>query len=454
MALADARAMLPSLGSAPADVEAEALALRRLADWCTRYTPWAGVDGADGLLLDISGCAHLFGGEAAMLDEIRHRFRAMGVRCRLGLADTPGAAWAVARYGGTQRIVAPGGVAAALADLPVEALRLDADAVLLLQRLGLTTIGLVQAIPRATLVRRFPGRLPEQDPGLRLDQAFGRRDEPISPSEPPPTYRIWSAPAEPLLEAAQVEALFPRLLEQLCALLEQDGMGVRRLALIGYRADGSTVRADIGVGLPSRDAAHLARLFAPRLQQIEPGFGIDGLLLNALVVQKQDAAQVSLAEQADDASALAQLVDRLANRLGPGRVHRMAAVQSHVPERAVRPVTAAQPGTPWPHAAPLGSGRPLLLFARPEPVQVMAQVPDAPPASFTWRRVPRRVRHAQGPERIAAEWWLTPQGVGGRTRDYYRVEDVAGRRYWLYRDGIYEEPQKGEPLWYVHGLFA
>jgi len=459
MALADARAVAPSLRTRTADAAADARDLRKLALWCTRYSPWTATDGADGLLLDVTGCAHLWGGEAGLLADLRRRLDALGLKSRLALAETAGAAWGLARYGAFPRpedaVVAAGGLREALRPLPVEALRLAPEIVLLLQRLGLKTVGALYGLPRAALRRRFSSSELSAAVVLRLDQALGARDEPLSPLLPVPLYRSRAAFAEPVLDGAFIAAILDDLLADLCRVLARDLKGVRRLTLTAARVDGTTATLGIGASAPSRDARHLAYLFKEKLDALDPGFGIDALILSAESVDPLTEEQRALHDREVDGARLAELVDRLANTLGAENVEEIHGRESHIPERAeaLRPAGAAR--SAWPDRLPAKPLRPFRLLARPEPIEVMAEVPEGPPLFFTWRRLARRVARAEGPERIAPEWWRNFQGADDPLRDYYRIEDVEGCRYWVFREGLYGEVSRdGRPRWYVHGLFA
>ncbi len=447
MTLADARALVPTLAVLPADPAADARALGRLADWCIRYTPWTAVDredqcGSAGLWLDITGCAHLFGGESALIRDIEARLRTFGFAARAAIADTPGAVWAWARFAAiaspSEAVIAPGAQRAALAGLPTAGLRLDAETIALLQGLGLRRIGDLYRVPRASLPARFGALLLH-----RLDQALDG-GEPLSPRQPPSACRAVLNFPEPILEAASIAAATQRLLHDLCGQLARREHGSRRFALTAYRSDGTTDSLAVGTGMPTRDAAHLARLFAGRLERIAPGCGIDAMTLAAAEVEPLGAQQVPLADRQTPTVDLTQLFDVLGTRLGHAQVMRLAARASHVPERAVRRIPAA--AQPSPVALP-DTPRPLRLFPRPEPIEASALLPDEPPFQFIWRGIVHRVARAQGPERIAGEWWRGR----GLTRDYYQVEDTSGRRFWLYRDHI-RQPQ--ETRWFLHGLFG
>ena len=476
MRLADARTLLADLATVRADPAADLQGLERLALWCNRFTPWCAVDASDdgdsgdgGLLLDITGCAHLFGGEAALMDEIAARLAGLGIETRLGLADTPGAAWALARFGPAAngrpetRIAAPGSTHTAIAGLPVEALRLAVEDAHLLRRLGLVTIGAVDELPRALLARRFPCRERGSAVLARLDRALGRQAEPLVPMVPPPACLERPALPEPLIDRAGLDAALTRLMPGLTASLERDGLGVRRLALWCYRGDGGVVRRAVATARATRDGDHLTRLFQETLETIDPGFGIDLMALRAERVELLAPAQLSLTDDGRRRGNVDLLVDRLLARLGTGAVCRLEPVACHRPEEAERPVPPGREPAPWRETSevPATPQRPFRLFDRPEPIDVMAEVPDDPPLLFNWRRVRRRVMRAARPERIEPEWWVGAGGRGEAVRDYYRIEHADGRRYWLYRAGLYGDAAAGtgtgtgtSPRWYVHGLYG
>jgi protein ImuB len=458
---ADARAIAPDLVSASAEPEEEQRALKALALWFERFSPQVAVDAElreqEGLLIDMTGGAHLFGGEEALLDEIVRRLKAADIPATAAIADTPGAAFALARWSGRNTAIAPPGkTREALADLPVEALRLSGDAVRLLARFGLQRIGDLYGLPRAGLARRF--RDPE---GLalvrRLDQALGVEAEPLKPERPSPDYRAWQAFAEPLLEAEGVAFALPALAAALAAELERDGKGARVLALDAFRTDGRVVRLAAGLSAPSRTPAHLMRLLKEKgVETLDLGFGADALMLSALTAEpladRQAELQGDVRLQGEDV--LAGLIDRLQARLGEGAVQTPEGVQSHLPERSERWV-AAGPKPPTAFAPP-PRPRPILLFDPPEPVEAIADLPDSAPSRFTWRRVARRVAKAQGPERLSPEWWRPASG-SGRTRDYYAVEDETGCRFWLYREGLYDRLEGQDdrlPRWWIQGVWG
>jgi protein ImuB len=459
---ADARAICPDLVSVPAEPAEEARALEALALWFERFSPLVAVDDAaafEGLVLDMTGAAHLFGGEPALLREILARLDAAGVPACAALADTPGAAWALARYSRRRMSLAPpGGTREAIADLPVEALRLDEAAVRLLARFGLQRIGDLYSLPRAGLARRFRG-----DEGLalvrRLDQALGVEAEPLTPLRPLADYRAWQVFAEPLVDMDGVGFALPPLAQALAQQLERDGQGARRLALDAFRTDGRVVRLTAGLSAPSRAPAHLLRLLKEKgLEHLDLGFGADALMLTALTAEPLAGTQGELegdVRLAAADAALAGLIDRLTAKLGEGAVRRPQAVESHLPERSERWVPAG-PRPPACAASDPGRPRPLLLFDPPEPVEAIAELPDSAPSRFVWRRAAHRVAKAQGPERLSPEWWRPAATQGPhRTRDYYAVEDDAGRRFWLFRDGLYNrEDLDALPRWWIQGVWA
>jgi protein ImuB len=446
----DAGALCPELAAAEADLAGDQEALLALADWCVRFSPAVAVDTPDGLMLDISGVSHLWGGERAMLDDLLARLAANGVPARGSIADTAGAAWALARYGPDRTIAPVGGHPPLLEGLPIAGLRLDATAAAQLPRLGLTRIGRIMGLPRGQLARRFGAHVM-----LRLDQALGQADEALTYRRPPSPWFDRVAFAEPISVLDDLVRAAGDVAEKLCARMALEGQGARRFLFTYHRLDGMAPAQEVRLSLAGRDTRRLVKLLAPKLEAIDPGFGIEVVTLTAHEVEPLSDRQGQL--EGDRAAAreetLAPLVDRLTNRLGEGRVWRAEPRASHVPEQAVaaRPALSVVGGTGWDPDRP----RPLRLFRRPEPITVIAKLPDDPPRTFTWRGRPHRVSRAEGPERIAEEWWGRPIGevTPAALRDYYRVEDEAGGRYWLFREGLYSD---GEPLprWWLHGLFA
>jgi protein ImuB len=462
MALADARAMYPALAAADADTEADAKLLESVADWCDRYTPLAGLDAPDGILLDVTGCAHLFGGEAALCRDLVERLAWQGLQACAAVADTVGCAWAVARYCRAP-IVAKGAARAVLSPLPFAALRIDTETVAALAQAGLKRIADVIDRPRAPLAARYG-----QDFVRRIDQALGREDEPIRPRLPLPAAMAEQRFPEPIGREEDVLGTIEQLARELDRVLERRGEGARLMQVALFRADGKVHRLELGTAAPLRDPARVRRLFADRLtvqgDECDPGFGFDMLRLSALVTERFDPPQIGLSGGGDDAADLAHLIDRLGARFGLRRVCRLEPRNTHIPEFAVAAVPAHAPRK---KLLPLIEGReldsqaptrPIRLFQRPEQIEAIAEVPDGPPVRFRWRHVLHEVARVEGPERIAMEWWHDANG-NKLTRDYFRVESRQGARVWLYREGLFgrELGQPGmpdKPTWYLHGLFA
>lgn len=459
---ADALAMIPHLMCQSADPAADGAALKALAIWAERWSPSVSLDpsgwrGLEGLFLDVAGAAHLFGGEVALLTQIRRRLAEAGTSARVAMAPTPGAAWALARWGeGQDPVATDETVTDMLADLPVEALRLDDRIVTAARRLGLKTIGSLYAMPRAGLARRFR----DGDAiGLvkRLDQARGHVAEGLTPVRPPARYRIWQAFAEPLGDIAGVEARLPELADDLSRAMERDGQGARALTLTGFRTDGQITSLSVRLGLAGREASIWMRLFREAgFGRLDLGFGLDALMLTADVTEPVTARQGALETEAEarQAESLAALIDRLTARLGEDRVLTPVPVDSWIPERAemLRPALGCIPVSDSGEAG----RRPVLLLDPPEPIEdPLFDLPEGAPARFTWRRVSRRIVRAEGPERLSPEWWRPrPDGREMRTRDYYRVEDGEGGRYWVFREGLYGRDEGRTPSWWMHGLLS
>ncbi len=453
MALAQAQAMLPGLRvipETPQSARDDREALAALAAWCLRYTPSTRAVPPDGIWLDLTGCAHLHGGEAALLSELASFLSHAGLSARIGLADTPGAAHALAHFAtGALSIAAPGDREALLA-LPVEALRLEAGAAALLHRFGLRRVGELAALPRAPLARRLGAAV-----ALRLDQALGGVFEPIVPALPQTPVAERMDFAEPLLTAESLSGATGLLAARLCHRLQAQCLGARRLELRLHRVDGSRQTQRIALARASYSPRHIARLFDERLEQIDPGDGVEAMDLTAGVAEPLLAEQdrfrsVSMSED-PELTGLATLIDRLGNRLGMDRLWRPAPVQSDVPERSVARAAplarSADVLEAWPRDLP----RPVRLFDPPVPVRTMTTLPDSPPSFFIWRNHRHIVRAADGPERIAGEWWRRP-GELSAVRDYFRLEDETGRRFWLYRRGDGEHAATGDLRWFLHGL--
>lgn len=449
LGIAEARAMHPSIEIIEAEPEADQRLLESLADWCDRYTPLVAIDGTDGLFLDITGCAHLFGGERAMLDEVVTRFQGQGFDARGGLASTPGAAWAAARYS-HGKIIDPGEEQHFFAPLPLSALRLDTRIGANLESVGLRVAGALISAPRAPLVRRFGKTVT-----LRLDQALGHIAEPISPRLPMPALSVERIFFNAITQLDDIENLVGTLAVQLKRELERRAEGAERLQLQLFRVDGDVVRITVAASRPLREPKLIRRLFREKLagiaSNIDAGYGFDQVRLAAFSTAPLAPQQVSLGEDLDPEGDLAQFADRVHARLGEAALLMPRLVESHVPERAAPPVPFVLEPAKASLSSPALRERPIRLLDHAELVEVVAaEIPEGPPSRFRWRQVSYRVTRAEGPERIAPEWWDNADGIG--TRDYFRVEDEGGRRYWLYREGFYgaETP----PHWFIQGFFA
>ena len=515
MRLTDARALDPGLSAVTADPAGDAALLARLARWASRWSPLVEVDGEDGLRLDASGVAHLFGGERGLVADVEERFAALGLSARAAVAATAGAAWALARYaspsplcGGGRDPSRSGGrerggdspsprspsasrplpqrgeglerdLAVLLAPLPVAALRLPAGVTRTLERLGLKTIGALAGIERRSLARRFR----EADNPLdALDRALGRRDEPLTAAPFEAVPRALLRLAEPVVHPEAGAQALDLLVPRLVAELETRKLGARRLVLAGYRVDGEVAAAAAGCALATREAKHLRRLLADKAGTLDPGFGFDAFTLEASWCEPLGAVQDGLIGGPPPALEVARLVDRLSVKLGPERVRRPVAHESHVPERASgwssspselgegnrsaklrgggversskhpSTIPSARDGPPPHENVGRNALRPARLFDSPEAIGVIYATPEGLPRRFVWRRGVHDVVKAEGPERIAPEWWR--ERATARLRDYYRVEDREGRRFWIFREGVHGDGRGGEPAWYLHGVFG
>jgi protein ImuB len=461
MPVAQARALVPGLDVRDADPDADSAILTRLALFAARrWTPRAAVSSPDGLFLDLTGVSHLFGGEERMCRRIIAFCARAGFAARIAVAGTPGAAYALARFGGGG-LCPVNGEPEALAPLPLAALRVDEPVLAAARRLGLESVGDLLHLPRGPLQRRFGKTLL-----ARLDQALGRSGEAIEPVVPedPPSAALRFA--EPIATAEAIAGALGLLMSRLIATLREAGLGARTLALLCDRVDGRVERIAIGTARATRDGAHLLRLLSMKIERIEPGFGLDEMRLVAGRVEPLSPDQPSLrAERSnpagladpgllrsarnDEDSDLAMLVDRLAGRLGPGRLYRSTAVESDVPERSVARAGPLEPAIHWPRWP-----RPVRLLSPPERVEnVVALLPDQPPRRFTWRGRPYRVARADGPERIHGEWWKR-LAEAEAIRDYFQVEDEEGARFWLFRRGDGVDARTGDLSWFLHGVFG
>lgn len=484
MALTQARASVPALDVRDADPDGDRADLERVAvALARRWTPIVAISDPDGLFLDLTGTAHLHGGEERMARRIARLLARLGFTARIAIADTTGAAWAMARFpspsrrsravvrrtageGHTVLAIPPAAQRVALAPLPVAALRLDAEALELLDRLGIETIGELLVMPRAPLVRRFGAAIVR-----RLDQATGAAAEPIVAIAPPQPIAVERRFAEPILTAEAIDHWLRGLTGELAATLASAGLGARALLFVASRVDHQAQVLRIGFARATRDAAHIHRLIARRIEEIDPGYGIDALALHIRRAEPLGPQALGAALAERQAPDLAPLVDTLANRIGHARLWRQRPVESDVPERAaaaipaldppdddaarlalddVRRLDARAPDHPWHPRWP----RPARLLHRPERLDhVLAELPDQPPRRFTWRGEQHQVVRGDGPERITGEWWRRG-AERDAVRDYFRVEDEAGRRFWLFRRGDGVRPETGDLLWFIHGTFG
>jgi protein ImuB len=441
MTVTHAQSLIPDLALFDAAPEDDAAALTKLALWCIRYSPLVTPDPPDGVYIDIAGSAHLFRGEAALLEEMLRQLKSAGFDAKAAVADTPGCAWAVARYG-SLTAVSPGRASEAIASLPVCSLRIPPETVESLHEVGIERVAQLASKPRASLRLRFGGSVL-----LRLDQALGAASEPLPSLLPPEVPRTELRFVEPLADPEDLKRVIGKLCESLCETLERRGIGARRLDLVFLRVDNLAQAVRIGLSRPYREPVHLGKLLSERLVLVDPGFGIETATLIASRVEALAEKQTVGRHVAADGSDVdvGQLVDTLGVRLGQDRVFRIAPVESALPERAARRVAPLLPasGAEWPKTLP----RPSRLFATPEKSEAVAQLPDHPPRLFIWRNIRHRVTRADGPERIHGEWWVSAAETH-LIRDYYRVETADGARYWLFRSG--ETGQGG--AWFLHGV--
>ncbi|MEM8868777.1 MAG: DNA polymerase Y family protein [Pseudomonadota bacterium] len=453
--LGDARALVPDLDVYPAAPHEDAALLEQIGRWCDRYTPLVGLSGTDGLMMDISGCAHLFGGEAEMIEMLRARLRGQGFNLRLGVADTIGAAWGLARFG-TQPAALSGGDLAPLLALPLEALRIDEKTVLALRRLGLRRIGCLTPLPRAPLTTRFGAGLLQ-----RLDQALGRAAESLMPLTPPVDITAEKAFFDPITHADDITRSITLLAQTLVPLLEARDQGARALELRLFRVDGHRQHLIVEAAHPLRDPARIAALFRERIAglavDIDAGFGFDLVKLAVLRSETFAGTQGDLVSGSQNTDRFEALIDRLGARLGAERVRGFVGADTHIPERSfgtlpvIRMRGAAAAGSTAGALRVPPLTRPLWLMSRPEAIDVLAQVPDGAPMRFRWRKVGYVAARSEGPERIACEWWR--DGRAAPTRDYFQVEARDGYRFWMFRHGLYDR-ERTAPRWYMQGVFA
>jgi protein ImuB len=442
MTVALAQAMVPGLSVVEADPTGDAAGLERLAAWCLRYSPVAAPDPLDGIVIDVAGAAHLHGGETALVADILARLAAAGFAARAALADTWAAAWGLARFAPSGTISPQGESFAALEPLPVAALRLDPETVSRLRRLGFDTVFELTAAHRPSLALRFGPALTH-----RLDQARGAAGDPIEPIRAPEIPHTRLAFTDPLMHAGGLRIALTKLADALCADLDDTALAARRLDLVFHRVDGATAALRVGASQGTRDPAHIVRLFGERLDTIDPGFGIEAASLAATRTEPFTARQFTLRDRAEEVEPeLGPLVDRIANRIGARRLYRVVPVESDIPERTERRVAALSPA----HCLSWSEGpRPALVLTPPEPVEVVALLPDHPPRFFIWRGRRTAIARADGPERVHGEWWRADDEIW-LTRDYFRVEGTDGLRYWLFRAG----DGTADMRWYIQGAFG
>ena len=438
MTQADARAIYPDLTTDQADLPRESDTLAKLARWADRYSPLVARDGSDGLVADVTGVPHLFGGETGLRDDLRTRLERMSIEAVIAIAETRSAAFACARHGGG--IIPEGQVLQRIGQLPVSALRIDQRTTQALNRVGLGRIGDLTPLPRAPLAKRYGAGLV-----LRLDQALGVQSEPVAPDPVPPHFGVRMTIPEPIGLQADVMVAVSRLLDRLCRTLDQHHQGARRVRLDLQRVDRETASIDIGLVRPMRDAERIAAQFVKGVEDVDSGFGIDALRLVAYVTEPLPPEQLGGGPPVKQDDALADLLSRLGNRLGFDRILRLLPVESRIPERSFLLSPAAY-SAPEPFVRQRGPDRPILIFS-PEPVMAASMHrPGHPPVTFRWRRMRLTTLRATGPERIAPDWWYDDPTWRSGLRDYWRVETQEGRRLWLFHT-----PQK--PNWYVQGEF-
>jgi protein ImuB len=448
MPVAKAQVLVPGLVVRDAEPAADFEALERLALWVQhRVAPVVATDPPDGIVIDSTGADHLHGGEQSMLDALVGRLTLSGVAARAAVADSRGAAHALARHAARPSFVAPPGHGASVLEpLPLEALRLPEAMSSDLRVLGFERVGDLLAQPRAPLVRRFGPEL-----GRRIDQALGELAEPIEPVRSPDLIEARRAFGEPISAAETIARYIGKLAARLCLALEERGLGARRLDLLCQRVDNRTQAIRVGTARPVADARRLTRLLCDRIETIDPGLGIEAMTLVATIAEPLVRRQTVSALVEEPTPDVSDLVDVFANRIGEHAVYRAAPVSSDVPERSVCRIPALAPdtGAGWPGHWP----RPARLLRWPEPIETVALLPDHPPVSFTWRGIRRRVRRADGPERVFGEWWKRDAELAA-VRDYFRVEDEAGERYWIFRAGDGEDAGTGLHRWFLHGVFG
>ncbi len=443
MALADARAIIPYLKFFDDEPGRQSKLLNGFAEWFIRYTPVVAIDMPDGLILDVTGCTHLWGGEKQYLTEINNRLKKFGYSSRAAITDTIGAAWAIARYSNNAFIIGTGHQETALLSLPSSALRLEFEITERLEKLGLRKISQFISMSRSALRRRFGQQILK-----RLDQVLGHEEESIQPIHAVVPYQERLPCLEPIVTASGIEIALQQLLDNLCKRLTQEEKGLRMAVFKCYRVDGKIEQINIGTNRPSCNGRHLFKLFEDKISTIEPALGIELFILEAPKVEELSTLQEKLFESnagLDDIG-LAELLDRIGGKIGADNIHRYVPDEHYWPERSYK--LAATLDEKLQTAWKIDRPRPLQLLSSPEPIEVTAPVPDYPPMLFRYKGKLHKIIRSDGPERIEQEWWLQQ----GQLRDYYYVEDEEGCRYWLFRSGHYDEDKSYN--WFMHGFFA
>jgi protein ImuB len=441
MVVADCKAILPELEVLDYDPDEPGKLLMAIAEWCIRYTPVVSIDSTDGILLDVSGCTHLWGGEEEYLKNIYNRFKNFGYNIQIAIADTVGCAWAACRYGSAISIVTSNEQRRILSSLPPAALRLEAAVLDRLTKLGLQTISSFIEMPRTALRRRFGAGLL-----MRIDQAVGTKFEMLQPIKPVAAYEERLPSMEPIRTAIGIEIALKTLLETFCERLSRESKGLRKSEFRCYRMDGNIQKIEIGTNRPSRNTKHLFKLFELKIQQIEPDLGIELFTLEASVVEDLQSTQDALwTVSSKSESDIAELIDRLAGKTGTDSIRRYLPSEHYWPERSIKATSCLteKSSASWRTDLP----RPLHLLTKPEPIEVSVPIPDYPPLLFNYKGTLHTIKKADGPERIEQEWWTDKSEY----RDYYCLEDELGGRYWVFRLGDY---LTGDPKWFIHGFFA
>lgn len=442
MIVADAKVVCPEVKVVDDKIDLAEKLLNNLSIWFIKYTPVVAVDLPEGLILDVSGCTHLWGSEEAYLKDIINKLKSLGYHVRIAIADTVGTAWAVCRYGKEKAIIKSNEQAQALMRLPPEALRIENCISERLHKLGLHTISSFINMQRSALRRRFGEQLL-----LRLDQALGNKAEIIKPVIPVEPYHEHLPCLEPIQTATGIEIALQQLLEKLCTRFKKEGKGLRFAILKCYRVDNNVQQIQIRTNHPSNNTKHLFKLFETKIVGIEPALGIEVFTLDASKIEDIQASQETFwtMNSSLECREVAELIDNLENNFGSNIIHRYLTAERHLPEHSIKLAASLKekPTTAW-RADKL---RPTYLLKQPQRIEVTAPIPDYPPMNFRYNGKLYTVIKADACERIESEWWLDK----GLHRDYYAVQTEEGKCYWLFRLGHYNDNNK--PLWFIHGFF-